>query len=381
MRRGRILPLFRLGFGILALTASFARADPSFTAAPIGGGTPGTVRQLFLDPKLTDARPIHVRSFSLRLETANNWSVPATMTRGGHEVAVRLDSESDSLALTVRLPWSDWSPGGWRNRVASTVEWRVTAHWGGFEDGGIEAWHDLVGAYNFRRQRYARDAIHLILGESGATAFDIGSARFSLGDLVIGTQALLASGGVSRVEPMEEWEPSWGLTARFELKLPTGSLSSAGGSGGVDAGLSILNTRELTSWLVAHGMVFATVVSPLASRIALQPRRFHAGLDLSLVAVVGRWAFILENRLLTPLMESGWTVRDGGNDHVFISSPAAALFSPHNHFTIGVRYRRVTLSFCEDFALGSNPRAQRPYYYNLNSPDIVFALTYSGPLR
>ena len=358
-----------------------ARADPPLLAAPLGGGTPGPVRQLFLDPVLADARAVSSPSLAFRLETTNSWSVPVLVSRGGRVVAAQLDSQADALAFSARLPWSALGgSGGWRDRVASTFAWRVTAFWGGFEDGGIEGWHHLVGAYNFKRNLHPRDQINLRLAEAGATAFDLRSARISPGDLVIGTQVLLLSGGGSRLKEAAANEPGWGVSARLDLKAPTGSLARAGGSGGVDAGVSLLASVELAPWAVLHGMVFGTVVSPLASDIALQPRLLHGGADVSLVLLAGGWAFAIEDRFLSPLLEAGWTVLDGGDDGVFISSPAAALFRPHNQFTVGIRRGSFTLAFSEDFTLGPNPRGARTWFYSSNAPDLVLALTFATPL-
>ena len=373
----------RRAVAALALAVSVAaRGDPPLATAPLGGGTPGPIRQLFLDPVLADARAVGSPSLTVRLETANSWSVPTRVERGGHVVSVQLDTQADSVTLSARLPWSavGSGPAGWRSRVASTFGWRLTAFWGGFEDGAIEAWHHLVGAYNFQRNLFPRNRVSLRLTEPGARAIDLGSARISPGDLVMGTQMLLASGGASGVRGADPGDPSWGFAARLDLKAPTGSLARAGGSGGFDAGLAVLGSVELARWAVLHGMLFGTAVSPLASSVALQPRRLHGGVDVSLVLLAGGWAFVVEDRYLSPLLESGWTVLDGGNDALFISSPAAALFRPHNQITVGIRRGRFTLAFSEDFTPGPNPRGARTWFYSSNAPDVVLALTYVAPL-
>jgi hypothetical protein len=364
------------------LASLAARGDPPLASAPLGGGTPGPIRQLFLDPALADARAVGSPLLSVRLETTNSWSVPALVARGGRVVAVQLDVEADALALSARLPWSALGglPSGWRARVATTFGWRVTGFWGGFEDGGIESWHHLVGAYNFRRNFFPRDHVNLRLAEHGATAFDLGSSRIAPGDLVVGTQILLASGGASRVSGATAAEPGWGLSARVDLKAPTGALARAGGSGGADGGVAFLASVELAPWAVMHGMIFGTVVSPFASPVALQPRRFHAGADASLVLLAGGWSLAIEDRFLSPLLEAGWTVLDGGDDALFLSSPAAALFRAHNQITVGLRRGRFTLAFSEDFTPGPNPRGARTWFYSSNAPDVVLALTFVVPL-
>ncbi len=377
------LPRARLHLTVLLACILFPLAtpaagpDPLMLSAPLGLGTPGPVRQLFLDPVLADARAVRHPALALHLEDANSWSVPTVLTRGGKTVRVQLDGQSDALVLTARLPWGSRSG----DRVATTVSWRVTGFWGGFEDGGIEAWHRLVGAYNSRRERYGRDRVELRLVEQGGeAAFDLRTGRISVGDLVIGHQVLLASGDESVVGP-EGAAPRWGVAARLDLKIPAGSLGRLGGSGGPDAALALLATRELAPWAVLHGMAFVSAVSPLASRMALQPRTLHYGLEASLVLLLGEgWALLAEDRWLSALMEGGWTVEDGGQNAVYISSAAAALFRPHNQLSGGLRRGAFTLTFSEDFTLGDNPRGQRSWFYSSNSPDTVVGLIFAVPL-
>jgi hypothetical protein len=379
LRAVALLPAALLAAG----AASHARAGAPEAAAPLGIGTPGPVRQLLLDPVLADARAVTAPWVSVRLETVNSWSVPTRLRRGDRMVLARMDAQSDQLALAVRIPWSRvFGPGGFRERVATTFSWRLGVHWGGFEDGAIEGWHRLVGAFNFRRSRYPRDEIHLLLAEAGgATAFDLESATLAWGDLVAATQALLASGGASRVRGASPADPGWALAARFEIKAPAGSLARAGGSGGVDAGVSLLGSAELARWFVVHGMLSGRVVSPLASSISLQPRRFQGTAEVSAVLVLGGISLLVEDRLHSPLTEGGWTVVDGGRDDVFESSAGAALLRPHNQISGGIRCGPATLSLSEDFTLGSNPRSRQTWFYNQNAPDIVVALTLRRSFR
>ena len=384
--RRRLLPSHPASRMLLALAAATAvapvRADPPALAAPTGVTTPGPIRQLFLDPVLADARAVGSAALSVRLETTNNWSVPTFLERGGRRVEVQTDDQSDALVLAVRLPWSMTGGGaGWRGRFATTLGWRVTAFWGGFEDGGIEAWHHLIASTNFMRDRFGRDRIRLRLAELGGTAaLDVNSGRISPGDLVVGTQALLASGGASRLDGAAPGDPSWGVAARLDLKLPTGALSRAGGSGGTDAGLSILATFEAAPWLVLHGRVSGTVVSPLSSAVPLQPNRLQAGAEVSAVFLAGRWAFVIEDRVLSPLFGGDWNVLDGGNDQVRVASAAAQLFWVHNQITGAIRYGPAALSFSEDFTPGPNRYGKMKWFYDTNAPDLVLAFSLTVPL-
>jgi hypothetical protein len=355
-----------------------ARADAPPLAAPLGVTTPGPIRQLFLDPTIADARAVSRAGLQLRLETANSWSVPTVMVRGADTMKVQNDVQADGLVVSGVIPWSLGAAGaGWRDRIATTVGWRLTEFWGGFEDGGIEAWHRFIGSTNFLRDRYPPDHVNLQFASAdGRTALDLHSARFAWGDLVVGTQALLAAGGQSGIRGANAGDPSWGVAARLDLKLPIGALDRAGGSGGFDAALSALASVELARWIVVHGRASAALFSGFSADVPLQPRTFHWSAEASVVLIAGGWAFVLEDRLVSPLFDgNGWTVLDGGNDDFYIASAAMALFRTQNQITGAIRYGRFTFSFSEDFTPGSNPRSRARWFYNSNAPDVVVALS------
>ncbi len=369
---------------LLALAAAppSARADAPVLSLPLGVTTPGPIRQLFLDPILTDARAVTRPSLQLRLESANSWSVPSDLVRGTETMHVQTDAQADALVLWAVVPWSlGGDAGGWRGRIATTIGWRLTEFWGGFEDGGIEAWHKLIGSTNFMRDRYPRDHVHVQFAGDGGAGIDFGSSRLAWGDLVLGTQALLSSGGTSGVRGAAPDDPSWGIATRLDVKVPVGALSRAGGSGGWDTALSMLASVELAPWLVVHGRATAALFSPLDAAVPLQPRTFHAAGEVSVVLLAGSWAFVLEDRLVSPLFDgSGWAVADGGSDDFYLASPAAALFRAHNQISGGIRYGRTTLSLSEDFTPGANPRGVAHWFYNSNEPDVVLALTVVLPM-
>ncbi len=363
-----------------------ARADAQDVAAPLGVTTPGPIRQLFLDPVLTDARNVTRPSIQLRLESANSWSVPARFTRGTDVVFVQTDTQADALVLAAVVPWSLIGPDApamdWRRRFATTVGWKLTSYWGGFTDGIIEWWHELIHSTNFLRQNYPRDQVNLqLLNGDGSGPFDFHSGRFAWGDLVVGTQAVLASGGVSGVTGARPNDEAWAVAARLDVKLPVGSIASAGGSGGFDAALSVLGTVELAPWIVLHGRTSASLVSPMNAPSLLQPNTVQLGAEVSAVLIAGRWALVIEDRYLSALMDgTGWTLHEEPrSDLFFLASPSAALFRPHNQITVGIRRDNVTFSVSEDFTPGDNPRGSQHWFYNSNAPDVVFALTVRLP--
>jgi hypothetical protein len=361
---------------VLALLAPHLARAVKLTD-PIGVGTPGPIRQLFLDPVLTDARAVDHPALGARLELTNSWSAPTILQRGDRLAVVQLDAEAEALNVSARLPWAHLlgSAEGWRGRVASTLSWRATWFWGGFTDGGIEAWHHLISSYNFRRNLYPRDRLRVTLGDlGGPQALALRTGTFAPGDAVLGTQVLLLRGGTSAFDAEA---PGWGVAARVDLKLPIGALSHGGGSGGFDAGLSLLATAEATRWLVLHGRVSTGVVSPLSSSVALQPRRVQSSAEVSAVATWGGWALVLEDRLVSPLIEDGWRSVDGGDNDLFMSSAANAMLRWHNQITVGVRRGDVTLAFGEDFTPGYNPRGQMKWFYDSNAPDVLLTLSWA----
>ena len=186
---------------------------------PLGLRTQGPLRELFLDMTGSDARPLQRPELLVRWTVANTWNEQMTLQRGPQRATQLLDEQADSLLFQAKVPW----PG--MPEVWSSLEWKITEHWGGWSDAPIESWHSLVGSFNYQRSLYPRNRVSLVYTEaSGAKAFNIQSATLAPGDLTARTQYALPIGG-----PVA-------LAARFDLKLPVGSLSRAGGSGGVDAG-------------------------------------------------------------------------------------------------------------------------------------------------
>jgi hypothetical protein len=164
------------------------------------------------------------------------------------------------------------------------------------------------------------------------------------------------------------------------VKLPTGSAGRLGGSGGVDAGIGLATTFLAARWLTAHALASVRAVSGLPREVALQPRRLQAGLDLSLVARLGPIAVVLEDRISSPLFESGWRLPDE------VESAATAgwysLFRPHNQLSGGLRWRELTVFFSEDFTPGARlPSDDGPgWFYESNAPDVVLGVAWARSL-
>src|SRR6202171_5885103 len=140
-----------------------------------------------------------------------------------------LDEQPDCLTLRVRAPWPLY------RRVWTALEWKLTEHWGGWSDRSIEVWHSIIGAFNYHRGRYPRSQVHLHFDDAGGSAFNIDSATLAPGDLTVRTQVALVEAPVA-------------LAARLDFKIPIGSLSAAGGSGGVGEGGRGGATLAVRSW-------------------------------------------------------------------------------------------------------------------------------------
>lgn len=365
--------------------AAMPSAARSSSDAPLGVTTPGTLRMLFLDMPMADAR---AAGNDLRLEvrwwTANDWSTPTTLERGGRTVRIQVDEQADVLALALRVPWTrlfdtpaEVEGRPFAARLSTTVELRLIEHWGGWADGLIEWWHDLLGVHNFERNRYPPNAVNIILLEPGGrTVLQMEKPRLALGDLVLRNQLLVAEGG-------ESFDGSgrsrWGVSLRGDLKLPAGSQAGAGSSGRVDAGVGLAGTAELTSWLTGHAMVTAAVWSGLQDDFPLQPRNWHWSAEFSLTAHFSGITLILEDRLVSPLFEDGWSfvpTPEGG----LTSSAANAMLRSHNQISWGVRWNHFTLWMFEDWTPGSNPAGRVHWFYDSNHPDAGMGITFETNL-
>ncbi len=374
---------FAAALALLCLAPT--RAAAAGPDAPLGVGTPGTLRLLFLDMPLADPRAGDDYEVEVRWWMANDWSTPTTLTRAGRTVRIQTDEQSDVLLLAIRVPWPRLlgaapPQNGARpflSRLTTTLELRLDEHWGGWSDGAIEAWHGLIGSTNFQRQLYPRNAVELTMREpGGATLFALDSPHFAIGDVAVRTQLLLAEGGVSSLSPDRA---SWALALRADLKVPIGSLARLGGSGGWDAGLGLAVSAEIASWLTGHAMVAGSAWSSLPDGFPLQPRLWHWSAELSLAARVWGLTFLLEDRVVSPLFEDGWN---------WVSEPGATLnasatyasLRTQNQISWGVRRGDFTFWMSEDWTPGSNPAAQIKWFYDSNAPDFVVGVAYARKL-
>jgi hypothetical protein len=328
---------------------------------PLGLRTQGPLRELFLDVTGADARPIERPEIDVRWSVANTWNEGMSLQRGSQWASQTLDEQADSIALRARAPWPGFP------KVWTALEWKLTEHWGGWSDAPIESWHSLIGSFNYQRSMFARNQVRLVYADAGGTAFDVRSAALAPGDLTTRTQVALLEGPVA-------------LAARFDLKLPIGSLSSAGGSGGVDAGAGLVATWPAASWATLHGLLAVSLFSNLASSAALQPKRWHFTGEISLEFEVLGSTLLIEDRILSPLLQPGWVRPSGsGGDDELLSSGLYADFRAHNQISFGIRRGRFSLWLSEDFTPGSNPRSALTWMWVSNAPDVVLGIAFTQP--
>ena len=329
------------------------------TGGPLGLRTQGPLRELFLDVTALDARPLQRLELDARWTLANTWNEPMVLQRGDSRAVQELDEQADSLSLRVRAPWLG---NGW-----TALEWKLTRHWGGYSDGAIEVWHSLIGAFNYQRSHYPRDQVRLIFADDAATAFDVRSGTWAPGD------ATLRSGYT--------WyqTASLALAARFDLKLPVGSLSAAGGSGGWDAGAGMQAAWAPLPGLTLHGLLALSRLSALSAPTLLQPKPWHLTAEASLELALGaRWTLLLEDRVVSPLLQPGWALLPGSSDDALLSTGLYAGFRAHNQVSAGARRGPFSVWLSEDFTPGPNPHSVLHFVWVSNAPDIVLGAAFTA---
>jgi hypothetical protein len=373
---GREEPPIRIRQPLAALLAAApVAAAPLPAQGPLEARTPGSLRDLFLEVVPWDARAVTAPRLQMGWVVANDWSTPTTLARNGVAVQVRLDEQADSLTAAVRLPWGavlGSAPGALARRLATSLEVRGTWHWGGWSDAAADAWHQLLSFNDFARPAFPRNQVHFHLqGPGAASPVDLRSATFAFGDLVVRNQLLVWEGG----EPLAEGPPARaGVSLRLDVKAPTGSVSRMGGSGGWDAGLGLAGTWQVASWLVGHAMVSGSYWAGMPGGLPLQPRPFHAGVGLSLVALAGDWSFALEDRWFSAAFQPGWAFVEANPEWSVQSSAYAAVAMPQNQIAGGVRWGALTFWLTEDFCPGRLP-GLRGWFYDTNAPDVAMGLT------
>jgi hypothetical protein len=132
--------------------------------------------------------------------------------------------------------------------------------------------------------------------------------------------------------------------------------------------------------LTVHALAFASRFSGLSAPTALQPREWHFGAEISLAASWGATTFLLEDRVLSPLLQPGWSRLEQGGDDALLSSGFYADFRSHNQVSFAVRRGRFTTWLSEDFTPGANGHSVMKWGWTSNAPDVVVGIAYTQPL-
>jgi hypothetical protein len=300
----------------------------------------------------------------VRWSVANTWNEPMALQRRDEWATQTMDEQADALTFRVKAPWPGFAT------VWTALEWKLTEHWGGWSDAPIESWHSLVGAFNYQRSLYPRNGVHLLYADAGGNAFDVRSPTLAPGDLTARTQVLLLD------------EP-FALAGRLDLKVPVGSLSAAGGSGGFDAAAGLVATWTFSSAVALHALMAVSRFSGLSAPTALQPRPWHFTAEASLEVEVGAITLLVEDRVLSPLLQTGWRRVEGSNidnEDALLSSGVYADFRPHNQISFGLRRGRFSTWISEDFTPGHNSASVFKWGWVSNAPDIVVGVAFTQPL-
>jgi hypothetical protein len=122
--------------------------------------------------------------------------------------------------------------------------------------------------------------------------------------------------------------------------------------------------------------------SRLSAPTLLQPKRWHFTAEASLEAQLGGTTLIVEDRIVSPLLEPGWIrLKSGvGGDDALLSSGLYAGFRAHNQISLGLRRGRFSAWISEDFTPGSNPHSVLKWLWVSNAPDVVLGIAWTQEL-
>lgn len=177
-------------------------------------------------------------------ETTHPPEPDGKLSRAHQDELTALDYESTVIELGM-----DWQAAArWR----FSMDWRLHFRYGGFLDGFIEGWHNLLGVANAGREYFDRN--RSAWNDRGSTVDD-----FS------GSGTVIASGDldIRAVYTILERQKV-ALAAGGAFKIPAGSDSGGFSSGYPDVGLEIIaDWRPWTRWIFFGT---AAVIVPLGPR-------------------------------------------------------------------------------------------------------------------
>jgi hypothetical protein len=312
-------------------------------ALPVENERPLQSVFLFLRPGSPEVLARGAERLGVQLDVANNLLIPRDGPNGE-----RVEEDFEVQKARVR-----WARGlGSRREVSAEVA--LVARNGGFLDGPIQAYHDLVGlAGRGRENPLGRDARPkgrsvFFFRDAAGRGVSEGSA-FGIGDATLGLKQQIAGGKVP-------------LALRASVKIPTGSGGKLLGSGGVDGALAIEASVPLGRRVALHALggalVWGSSDIPNARRTGLQGA-------LALEYRGRRTSIIAQTQAATRVVRTGagfadrapvvvsvgfkrdvgrgrtlWASFSENGDYHKFRAPALGNIGPDLAFALGVDWRR-----------------------------------------
>ncbi|KJU84066.1 conserved hypothetical protein, secreted [Candidatus Magnetobacterium bavaricum] len=239
------------------------------------------------------------------------------MVRKSRDYNVGLDLESAEFSLGLRKVILD--------SIELSAEVPVVVFTSGIMDDAINKYHEALGFGNYGRRNRPLNAFLFSVKEKGKTLIEGRDGYIGLGDIRLGIKTPLLTS-----DPL--------ISVMLELELPTGSNPGAGiGSGGVDAGGSIMVGKDITNNLSAYGAVGVVFPGNYRGRETIGLRSYlHA-------------TTALQYDLSRPLLLIGQLTVQGA---AFPDTQIPQIDRPAALFAIGARYKldknTIELSFIED---------------------------------
>ncbi|MBF0318028.1 MAG: DUF3187 family protein [Nitrospirae bacterium] len=239
------------------------------------------------------------------------------MVRQSNDYAVGLDLESAEFSIGLRKIIPD--------STELSVEVPLIVFTSGVMDDAINRYHETFGFGNYGRRNRPPNTFLFSFKENGKTLIEGKDGYIGLGDIRLGIKKTVLTS-----DPL--------ISVMLELELPTGSSPVAGiGSGGIDAGGSLMISKDITNRLRAYAAAGIVFPGNYRGRETIKLRSYlHAGSALQ---------YELSKRLM---LIGQLTVQGSAYPHTQIPQidRTAALLA------IGVRYKldknTVELAFIED---------------------------------
>ncbi len=171
-----------------------------------------------------------------------------SMLEGAGDESLMLDGETQTLTIRMQKRFS--------SRVQLGIEIPWLQHSGGYLDGVIDSWHDLLGLPEGIRPQTPDNDLMYVYEKNGVQVFQLNERKSGLGDIQIAMGLDLGALGKSGSSSYLNRIP-WKLAVN--LKVPTGDVEKLTGSGNVDvaAGVGVRSPGgSRLAWWLDMGLVW-----------------------------------------------------------------------------------------------------------------------------